>query len=48
MKGETLVVDTYAEREFIVLGQLTRGPRMPACMRGVIELSGAVVPVIDL
>lgn len=35
-------------REIIEYGSLTEIPMMPACIRGVINLRGAVVPVIDL
>ncbi|WP_145154905.1 chemotaxis protein CheW [Pseudomonas oryzihabitans] len=46
--GETYAVDTLAVREIIEFGQLTQVPLMPACIRGVINLRGAVVPVVDL
>ena len=45
---ETYAVDTLAVREIIGFGQLTQVPLMPACIRGVINLRGAVVPVVDL
>lgn len=48
VKGETYAVDTLAVREIIEFGQLTQVPLMPACIRGVINLRGAVVPVVDL
>ena len=35
-------------REIIGLMEITRVPRMPAYMRGVINLRGKVIPVIDL
>ena len=35
-------------KEIIEYGQLTEIPMMPAFIRGVINLRGAVVPVIDL
>lgn len=35
-------------REILKLGRLTQLPRMPAFVRGVMNLRGAVVPVIDL
>ncbi len=46
--GETYAVDTLTVREIIEFGQLTQVPLMPACIRGVINLRGAVVPVVDL
>lgn len=48
VQGETYAVDTLAVREIIEFGQLTQVPLMPASIRGVINLRGAVVPVIDL
>ncbi|NRH40703.1 chemotaxis protein CheW [Pseudomonas sp. MS15a(2019)] len=48
VQEETYAVDTLAVREILEFGQLTQVPRMPACIRGVINLRGAVVPVIDL
>lgn len=35
-------------REIIEYGALTEVPMVPACIRGVINLRGSVVPVIDL
>jgi purine-binding chemotaxis protein CheW len=35
-------------KEIIEYGQLTEVPKMPAFIRGVINLRGAVVPVIDM
>jgi purine-binding chemotaxis protein CheW len=35
-------------REIIELGTVTRVPAAPACVRGVINLRGRVVPVVDL
>jgi purine-binding chemotaxis protein CheW len=35
-------------REIIRLHRITRVPRMPAAMLGVINLRGAVIPVVDL
>ncbi|NJD07651.1 MAG: purine-binding chemotaxis protein CheW [Methylococcaceae bacterium] len=35
-------------KEILEFGQLTEVPRMPEFIRGVINLRGAVVPVIDL
>jgi len=46
--GELFAVGTLSVREIIEYGQLTRVPLMPESIRGVINLRGAVVPVIDL
>jgi len=46
--GETFAIGILAIKEIIEYGQLTEVPRMPAFIRGVINLRGAVVPVIDL
>ena len=35
-------------KEIIEYTTMTEGPLMPACVRGVINLRGAVVPVMDL
>ncbi|MBX3623361.1 MAG: purine-binding chemotaxis protein CheW, partial [Rhizobacter sp.] len=35
-------------KEIIEYHELTEVPMMPACVRGVINLRGAVVPVVDL
>jgi len=45
---ETFAVGILHIREIIEYGQLTRVPRMPEFIRGVINLRGTVVPVIDL
>ncbi len=41
-------MDIRTVREIIQCGPTTTVPLMPACVRGVINLRGAVVPVIDL
>ncbi|KGM42036.1 chemotaxis protein CheW [Aquabacterium sp. NJ1] len=46
--GELFGVATLRVREIIEFGGITSVPMMPAFMRGVINLRGAVVPVIDL
>ena len=46
--GETYAMGILAIREIIEYGNLTEIPRMPDFIRGVINLRGAVVPVIDL
>ena len=46
--GETYAMGILAIKEIIEYGNLTEVPRMPQFIRGVINLRGAVVPVIDM
>lgn len=46
--GESFAMDILQIREIIEFGDLTTVPMMPPMVRGVINLRGAVVPVIDL
>ncbi len=46
--GEMFAVETLSVKEIIEYNQITAVPMMPASIRGVINLRGAVVPVIDL
>jgi purine-binding chemotaxis protein CheW len=46
--GETYAMGILSIKEIIEYGNLTEVPRMPEFIRGVINLRGAVVPVIDL
>jgi len=48
LSGETYATSILRIKEIIQYGQLTEVPRMPDFIRGVINLRGAVVPVIDL
>jgi purine-binding chemotaxis protein CheW len=48
LAGETLAIGILAIKEIIEYGELTEVPMMPEAVRGVINLRGAVVPVIDL
>jgi purine-binding chemotaxis protein CheW len=45
---EVFAMDIRTVREIIQYGAMTTVPLMPAFVRGVINLRGAVVPVIDL
>ena len=45
---ETFAIGILSIKEIIEYGQLTEVPRMPPFIRGVINLRGSVVPVIDL
>lgn len=46
--GEEFAIGILAVTEIIEYGGVTEVPMMPACIRGVINLRGAVVPVMDL
>lgn len=46
--AEALAVPIDDVREILEVGRLTALPRTPAFVRGVMNLRGAVVPVIDL
>jgi purine-binding chemotaxis protein CheW len=46
--GEEYAVDILRVKEIIEYDSLTRVPAMPRCVRGVINLRGRVVPVVDL
>ena len=45
---EVFAIGILAIKEIIEYRGLTEVPMMPACVRGVINLRGAVVPVMDL
>jgi purine-binding chemotaxis protein CheW len=46
--GESFAIDILHIKEIIEFGAMTDVPMMPEAVRGVINLRGAVVPVIDL
>jgi len=48
LAGEPFAIGILAIKEIIEYRGLATVPMMPACVRGVINLRGAVVPVIDL
>ncbi|HSI58964.1 MAG TPA: chemotaxis protein CheW [Ideonella sp.] len=48
LAGEPYAIGILAIKEIIEYHSLTEVPMMPACVRGVINLRGAVVPVMDL
>ena len=48
LSGEMFAVAILNVKEIIEYGAITEIPMMPAFIRGVINLRGAVVPVIDL
>ncbi|WP_141290973.1 chemotaxis protein CheW, partial [Ideonella azotifigens] len=47
LAGEVFAIGILAIKEIIEYHSLTEVPMMPACVRGVINLRGAVVPVMD-
>lgn len=48
LNGEMYAIAILNVKEIIEYGQITDIPMMPAFIRGVINLRGSVVPVIDL
>lgn len=48
LEKELLAIDVSRVREVLDLCAITRVPRTPEFMRGVINLRGTVIPVIDL
>ena len=48
LAGEVFALGILQVKEIIEYRGLTEVPMMPACVRGVINLRGAVVPVVDL
>jgi purine-binding chemotaxis protein CheW len=47
LAGEAFAIGILCIKEIIEYAQLTTVPMMPPCVRGVINLRGAVVPVMD-
>lgn len=48
LDDEIYAIDIQQVREVLDFTEITRVPRMPDYMRGVINLRGGVVPVVDL
>lgn len=48
LQGEMYAISIAGVKEIIEYGRLTAIPMAPPCLRGVINLRGAVVPVVDL
>ena len=46
--GETYAVAAATVTEVVKLQPLTRIPAMPRCIRGLMNLRGTVIPVVDL
>ena len=48
LAGESYGVDIGQVREIIIMQKITRVPRTPAFVEGIINLRGKVIPVVDL
>lgn len=48
LHGESYGIDVLKVREIIRLTEITAVPQMPAYVRGVINLRGKIIPVMDL
>lgn len=48
VKGQRLALEILRIKEIIEFGRITTVPLMQQCISGVINLRGAVVPVMDL
>lgn len=48
LDGEEYAIGILRVREIIEYGHVTRVPSTPACIRGVVNLRGSVLPVVDL
>lgn len=48
MSGENYAIPVTSIREVLIVPKITRIPRMPDFMRGVVNLRGSVVPILDL
>lgn len=48
MEHEQYAIPVTDIREVLLVPKITRIPRMPSFMRGVINLRGSVVPILDL
>jgi len=48
VSGETLAIAILDVMEIIEIEEITKVPMMPACILGIINLRGRVVPVVDL
>ena len=48
IKDEKYALDITKVREFITYTQITRMPNLPFYVKGVINLRGSIIPVVDL
>lgn len=46
--GQVLAVDSGAVREILAAGQATRIPGAPPAIRGLVNVRGTLVPVVDM
>lgn len=47
-QGSCFAIDIFAVREILDFTDITRVPHMPPAMRGVVDVRGEAVPVMDL
>ncbi|MFU2209777.1 chemotaxis protein CheW [Solidesulfovibrio sp. C21] len=47
-QGSCFAIDIFAVREILDFTDITRVPHMPSAMRGVVDVRGEAVPVMDL
>lgn len=48
LAGDQYAIEVLRIREILEYGTVTHVPSMPACIRGVLNLRGSVLPVVDL
>jgi len=48
LEDEIFAIDVYQVREVLDMEKITKVPQSPEYMRGVINVRGSVVPVVDL
>jgi purine-binding chemotaxis protein CheW len=48
IKDEKYALDIKSIREFITFSQITQMPNLPAYVKGIINLRGNIIPVVDL
>lgn len=48
MSGETYALEVTSTREVLEYSEITPIPRTPAWIRGILNLRGSVIPVLDL
>ncbi|MBF0452204.1 MAG: chemotaxis protein CheW [Candidatus Magnetomorum sp.] len=48
LEDEIFAIDVYQVREVLDMENITKVPQAPGFMRGVINVRGSVVPVVDL
>ncbi|KPA16669.1 Chemotaxis protein CheW [Candidatus Magnetomorum sp. HK-1] len=48
LEDEIFAIDVYQVREVLDMEAITKVPQSPDFMRGVINVRGSVVPVVDL